>query len=244
MKKINIVLLGILFLVGCNSNRLSLRNTTIVYLEEKNDSLGSSNNFNTCYIVTKDDTIIKVNHPYGFHYDSLIGKSYRLLGEDTVFKDVFVSVPPQSEVPYKFSKKGKTIYIEYNSKEKRIKEPYYSLIRGQRFKIFERDNICSRGFAVNNGFSEYSGRDTTLRIYGKSLDCWIFFEMYPSHKYGFENQRKQVYLEKRDLVPLIEILQVFSDTAFKLPTWRNKVQKLNFLIENNEETFKRVSCDK
>lgn len=229
-------------LCSCTNTKIPLKNITIVYSEIK-DSSFLNQTFNSSYIVLSGDTIIKVKYPYTFSADSLIGQGIRLIGRDTIFLESFTPVPPQSLLPYKFTRKGKVIFMEYFQNGRFYTEPYYSLDVGSTLKIYNRENICSKSFVANAGTSQFTGRDTVLKIYNHSYKCWIFSEFYTVEKYGFSNHKTEVYLEKNHLIPMMEIDRVYNDDEFKQPTSTFTLKKISCFVPGNASAFRRYYCD-
>ena len=197
VRAINCIFLFLGLCESCSTlnNHRFFDNKIIVY---KSDS-GSDNNsseFNSYFIAYRHDLLVQVNYPYNFMEKSVKDFEYKLMGSDTIFKEVYSYHPLSSNTPYSFNRKGNRVFLNYKKNNKHKSGLFYSLDQKDSVSIVDRRHICDES-PFNKGLSNYSGQDTVINFYGQKLKCWVFVEYY-SRRPGLINRKILVYLEKKN----------------------------------------------
>lgn len=98
-----------------------------------------------------------------------------------------------------FFKKEKSIYISYTFKGEKFEREYFKISKTDSAKASSFDFLCNANSADNWVKTKFTG-DTTIKIPGKKIRCWIFTETY---YLLFRNKISRViYLDKKSLLPI------------------------------------------
>ena len=210
----------------------------LVYSEQTTDPKKASE-FNSFFIAYKDRRMIPVEHPFGYMHAKPI-EIHSLSGEgDSIIRYDNTYSPPESDAPYQFFRKGKQIFIEYfNGKNTRRRLFYVLNKKDSVNKIPDRKVLWSDDFFINLGVSYYRGRDTSIYLNTIRLKCWIFEEYYPGYKASLASKKRIFYLEKKSLLPVMEIEQYFEGSDFKIFSgYTHTTSKLNFVVDYDSTKF-------
>ena len=200
-KLLTILLPGfILALFGCGVNKHFFHNKILIYsLEPVEGSKGPM--LNSSYIDFYKDTINKVDYPFDLFDDP---RSLSLLknSADTALNPYTVpNIFPHSGVPFKFSREGTSIFINYILKGKPVTREYFRVSSKDSIRTTTFDFLCDTNFSPSWVDTRFTGRDTVLVISERKINCWIFSEAYP-YEYPPLQRSKVIYLDKKSLLPV------------------------------------------
>lgn len=200
-KKILEVFLPVLitFLASkCTTQKSLFKNKVIVYAVE-NSGFPSRKDSNSSYIDFYKDTINFIHYPF----NPLVSEKKSLQENiDTAITKFFLpNTYPYSAVPFKFDKRGQSIYINYQLNGDIKKEKYFRLSSNDTVNASSFDYLCDRNLSYHWVVTKYTGNDTIIRVAGKKIKCWIFDEFYnyllPPNRYA-----KRIYLDKISFLPI------------------------------------------
>lgn len=229
MKKIlSFVILNVVVVLqfGCIGNRIFFRNKILIY--SSNPEFGQKTS-NAEFIDFYKDTINKIDYPFDL-FDQEPKFSETNTTSDTTRKKYLLSnLYPYSGVPFKFIRKGKSIYISYTFKGEAFKKKYFQVSKQDSVETSTFDYLCDANVSDNWVTTQFTG-DTTIRITGKKIKCWIFFEQYP-HLFP-PNQRSQtIYIDRKSLLP-IQINTTFyrpdreNPSVIKVETFKSRIDSI------------------
>jgi hypothetical protein len=210
------------FLNGCTSSKhLRNHNKNKVYVyssavETRNDLF----DFNSMFIYYKKDTFLWANH--GF----LEGGSINVSGnnqEDT--KIIF-------ELPFTFSRRKKTVFLQFKGNNKSYEKKQFSLIKNDT-TIGLNISILCKGKLATTGKIVYTGRDTIFTYGFGKLKCRIFEEFYDQGGSSLvPSIKKTVYYEKHSFIPVKIISTLYPSKNYLLKEKMSEIFELNFVLDD------------
>lgn len=211
-------LLGALFAAvliiqsGCMSNRSFFHNKILVYSSEPSSGQIT---FNATFIDFYKDTINKIDYPFSlFEQEQRLEKANKV--EDTLLQKYRLSnIYPYSGVPFKFSKREKSIYISYVFKGEFFEKKYFQVSKRDSVETSSFDYLCDGNSSDNWVITRFTG-DTAIKIFGKKIRCWIFDEGYP-YLFSPNLRTRIIYLDKKSLLP-VQINTIFYRPDSKNPS--------------------------
>lgn len=214
MKKyfVFILLLGFLIIQpACMNSKNYFHNRILIYSSVPDSGQLTQN---AIFIDFYKDTINKINYPFSlFENDEKVtisGKAQDSLRRIYTLPNIY----PYSGVPFKFSSRGKFIYISYSFKDELFQKKYFHISNMDSVETSSFEYLCDTNYSGNWVKTHYLG-DTIINISRKRIKCWIFHEAYP---YLFPpNQRASIiYLSKKTFLP-IQINTIFYRPIFEKP---------------------------
>lgn len=240
-----VLLFSILGCMPVKQARHLFVNKTLIYAEGNGSSAADKekSSFNSFFIAYDGRTIVQVDYPYDFMEKSIIGSTVKVNSAgDSIETPDYSYNPPLSNIPYRFEREGKKIFINYSKEKSNQRQLFYSLNANDSIQIYDIKNICTP-WPINKGISIYTGKDTTIVFNTIKLKCWIFAEYYRRYDgLGMKNTKYLVYLEKQNLLPILKLEQNFDGSDFKTPNYLSFISQLNFLLPYDSSKFKTSSC--
>jgi hypothetical protein len=162
----------------------------------------------------------------------------------------------RSQYPYKYIKKGNSIYLQYFhlGKKKLQLNKEYSLNHGDTVKwLADKSSLDSKERISVAGFSTYLGEET-IEINSKEFKTYHFAEIHPVNGLDARPYIKEVFLEQTNLLPIKLATTYYNDDEMRqkdlyysvttlnlsgssLPDYTNKTTDSLILYENKSTVW-------
>jgi hypothetical protein len=191
-------------LYGCVGGKhfaASVKNKILVYSSESVPNNPDKYEFNSFYIDFLNDSIIPVRQPFN-HFEEHSEPHDSVYLNDSVMRVKYRKVKdyPEANLPFKFTKVKKSIFIGYTKMGAKVNERYYTLSKKDSVETLTYDFLCDNT-PGNYEVSKYLGTATLNLLYGKKIKCWVFEEFF-NRGFPSVDLRRLVYLEKKSLLPV------------------------------------------
>lgn len=198
-----------LALAACVTTKQHFQNKILVYSSQDPENTWKMSNVE--FIDFYKDTVNK------------IGYSFKLFENETKLADakrkptdnpfLLLNLYPTSNVPYKLTRKGNSIYLSFSLKDRIYHRKAFELSLVDSVKSVDLEHLCNENSSSAWTITRLINSDTSLIISGKKVRCWVFYEKYPYlHP---PTQREQViYIEKKMLLP-VQVRSTFFYTNYQ-----------------------------